>query len=148
VKVKTFNCPAYPNKANLMTYVVNGWYFPTPADPRGLEWDAGKNPGVPKFSKITAIQRSVDTIYLADDEYDAGRAYVTVDDFAREQYDVFMPEHLPYNAAGALNRRAPDGIRVAVNRHGKGPALLYFDGHTQVKDAKKIVVDDWRDQKR
>jgi len=145
VKIKTFNCPSYPNKANLMTYVVNGWYFSSPADARGTEWDWTKGGGVPRYSKITAVQRPTDTIYLADDEYDPIRAYVNIDDFSREQYDVFQPEHLPYHPLGFMN---PKGIvRVAFNRHGKGPALLYFDGHTQVKDAKKIVVDDWRDRK-
>jgi len=144
VKIKTFNCPAYPNKANLMTYVVNGWYFLSPTDPRGTEWDWTRGTA-PRYSKITGVQRPSDTIYLADDEYDPIRAYVNINDFSREQYDVFQPEHLPYHPLGFMN---PKGIvRVAINRHGKGPALLYFDGHTQVKDAKKIVVDDWRDRK-
>ena len=145
VKIKTFNCPSYPNKANLMTYVVNGWYFTSPADLRGTEWDYRSNPSVPRFSKITAVQRPTDTIYLADDEYDQIRAYVTINDFAREQYDVYSAIHLPYHAMGFMN---PKGIvRVSGTRHGKGPALLYFDGHAQTKDAKKIVVDDWRDRK-
>jgi prepilin-type processing-associated H-X9-DG protein len=140
VRVKTFNCPSYPNKQNLMTYVVNGWYFTSPTDARGSEWDYTRG-----RSKITAIQRPSDTIYLADDEFDQNRAYLNINDFAREQYDIFQPEHLPYHAMGFMN---PKGVvRVAFNRHGKGPALLYFDGHTQVKDAKKIVVDDWRDRK-
>jgi prepilin-type N-terminal cleavage/methylation domain-containing protein/prepilin-type processing-associated H-X9-DG protein len=145
LKYKTFSCPAYPRKENLMTYVVNGWYFTSPSDPRGTEWDAS-NPGVPRVSKITAIQKPVDTIYLADDEYNPSRAYLKINDFTREQYDVFQPEHLPYNASGVLNPVA--SIRVAIKRHGKGPALLYFDGHTQAKHAQQIGVDDWRDQKR
>ena len=144
VKIRTFNCPAYPVQSNLMTYVVNGWYFPTPTDPVGMEWDWTKNP-VPRYSRMTAIQRPSDTIYLADDEYDPLRAYWRVDDFAREQYDVFAPTHLPYHPMGFMN---PKGIvRVSFKRHGKGPALLFFDGHAQLKDAKRIVVDDWRDRK-
>ena len=146
VKIKTFNCPSYPNKANLMTYVVNGWYFTSPTDPTGTEWDYRQNASVPRFSKITAVQRPTDTIYLADDEHDPNRAYLNINDILpREQYDVFQPIHLPYHAMGFMNPRS--FIRVAINRHGKGPALLYFDGHAQVKDAKKIVVDDWRDRK-
>jgi len=140
VKVKTFNCPSYPNKQNLMTYVVNGWYFASPADTTGTEWDSSHG-----RSKITAVQRPTDTIYIADDEYNSLRAYLKVDDFAREQYDVYSYVHLPYHAMGFMNPR--NLMRVAIDRHGKGPALLYFDGHSQVKDAKKIVVDDWRDQK-
>jgi len=145
VKIKTFQCPAYPSKANLITHVVNGWYFTSPTDPTGMEWDNRQNPSAPRFSKITAVQRPTDTIYLADDEFDPNRAYVNIDDFAREQYDVFLAIHLPFQASGLPNPKS--FIRVAINRHGKGPALLYFDGHAQVKDAKKIVVDDWRDRK-
>ena len=144
VKIKTFYCPSYPSKTNLMTYVVNGWYFASAADPTGMEWDYTKNP-VPRFSKLTAIQRPTDTIYLADDEYEPLRAYLNINEFAQEQYDVFQLTHLPYHELGFMN---PKGIvRVAFNRHGKGPALLFFDGHTQVKDARKIVVWDWRDRK-
>ena len=145
MKIKTFNCPAYPNKQNLMTYVVNGWYFSSPADTTGVEWDYTKSTAVPRFSKITAVQRPTDTIYLADDEFDQVRAYLNLNDFAQEQYDVYAVTHLPYHTMGYMN---PKGIvRVAINRHGKGPALLFFDGHAQTRDAKKIIVDDWRDRR-
>lgn len=145
VKIKTFQCPAYPSKSNLITHVVNGWYFTSPTDPTGTEWDYTMNASVPRVSKITAIQRPPDTIYLADDEYEPTRAYLNINDFAREQYDVFQVIHLPYHTMGFMN---PKGIvRVSGTRHGKGPALLYFDGHAQTKDARKIVVDDWRDRK-
>src|ERR1044071_6580448 len=32
VNVKSFMCPAYPNRSNLVAYVVNGWYFTSPND--------------------------------------------------------------------------------------------------------------------
>jgi prepilin-type N-terminal cleavage/methylation domain-containing protein/prepilin-type processing-associated H-X9-DG protein len=146
-KIKIFMCPAYPNKSNLVAYVVNGWYFTSPKDAMGTEWDPFENPTVPRFSKLTNIQRPAETVYLADNEYEPTRAYVSLADSTRDLYDVWATWHLPYTPAGALNPTGYSGRRVSAMRHGKGPALLFFDGHTQVKDAKKIVVDDWRDQK-
>jgi type II secretory pathway pseudopilin PulG len=144
-KVKSFVCPAYPNASNLVSYVVNGWYFTSPADPTGIEWDYTENPIVPKFSKLTGIQQPVNTIYLADDEYSSDRAFTTTNSPFIEYYDVWSPYQLPYYPAGVetslLTRR------VSKARHNKGPALLYFDGHSTVKDARFIVVDDWRDRK-
>jgi prepilin-type N-terminal cleavage/methylation domain-containing protein len=142
-KIKTFLCPAYPNRSNLVAYVVNGWYFPTVTDP-GFEWDFTKT-GAPRYSKLTAIQRPPDTIYLADDEYTPSRLFTSTNDFGAEQYDVFQADHLPYLPTGVLNT---GGRRVSLARHGKGPCLLYFDGHTALKPALQIVVDDWRDKKR
>jgi len=77
VKIKTFLCPAYPARQNLVSYVVNGWYFTSTADAVGTEWDRSLNPNVPAFSKLTAIQFPTETIYLADDHYDTIRAFVT-----------------------------------------------------------------------
>lgn len=144
-RIKIFLCPSYPSKSNLLCYVVNGWYFRNPADATGIEWDSSMNPGVPKYSKLAGIQRPVDTIYLADDEYDPARAFLHPSDFTKEQYDVWSTTHLPYTAAGTLN--PIPGRRVSLARHGKGPCLLYFDGHTTLKPAREIVVNDWRDRK-
>jgi prepilin-type N-terminal cleavage/methylation domain-containing protein/prepilin-type processing-associated H-X9-DG protein len=144
-RIKTFLCPAYPNKSNLVAYVVNGWYFLSPTDANGLEWDNSKNPQVPKLAKLGGIQRTSDTIYLADDEYDASRAFLRTNDFNAELYDVYSSIHLPYTAAGV--ETALSARRVSKARHGKGPNLLYFDGHAAMKRAKEIVVADWRDRK-
>ena len=147
-RIKSFICPAYPAKSNLVSYVVNGWYFYNMTDQMGTEWDYSENPSVPVVSKLARIQRPAETIYLADDEYDSARSFVTTNSPSIVLYDVWYPAHLPYNNAGLLNPSgSPLGRRVSRNRHGKGPALLFFDGHSQVKDARKIVVYDWRDQK-
>ena len=144
---KIFMCPSYPNKMNLISYVVNGWYFRSLADKVGIEWAAG-NPGVPAVSKLTAIQRPGDTIYLADDEYDSYRAFLKPTDAGRDYYDVWEPSHLPYKSDGTQNPKGgQNGRRVSLNRHGRGPNLLYFDGHAALKRAELIVVDDWRDRK-
>jgi prepilin-type N-terminal cleavage/methylation domain-containing protein/prepilin-type processing-associated H-X9-DG protein len=143
-KIKSFKCPAYPSQSNLVSYVVNGWYFTSITDQTGMEWDYTENP-VPQVSKLTGIQQPARTIYLADDEYSSSRDFTSINSPWIEYYDVWSPLHLPYYANGTetpLSER-----RVSKARHNKGPGLLYFDGHTAVKDAKLIVVDDWRDRK-
>lgn len=144
-KVKTFVCPAYPKQDNLVSYVVNGWYFLSPADTAGTEWDNSKNPNVPRFSKLSGIQQPANTIYLADDEYDPSREFTKTNDYAAEQYDVWTPEHLPYRTGGSETMATIR--RVSKDRHKKGPDLLYFDGHATLKPARQITVDDWRDRK-
>jgi hypothetical protein len=99
-------------------------------------------------SKTSAIQQPSETIYLADDEYSSLRAFTSPSQAgtAREEYDVWSTAHLPYVQSPFGVTLSPSR-RVGLDRHGKGPCLLYFDGHSQMKDARKIVVYDWRDQK-
>src|ERR1043166_312108 len=54
-------CPAYPDKEQVVCYVVNGWLCTSAADPGGVN----ENPGLTPFK---FFQRPVDTIYLVDDE--------------------------------------------------------------------------------
>ncbi len=138
-KVRVYTCPSYPEKKQLICYVVNSWQFSSPADKVGYELNG--------LSKISRIKKPVDTIYLADNEYGSWRPIisdsgVTISD---ELNDVWAPEHLPYASNGVTIN--PDR-RVALARHGKGSSLLYFDGHSAWKKAKFIVVDDWRDDKQ
>ncbi len=138
-KVRVYTCPSYPDKRQLICYVVNSWQFSSPLDTRGYE--------VEGMTKISRIKKPVDTIYFADNEYGSWRPLITdlglIGD-SDEKNDVWQPEHLPY---------APDGRtinterRVALARHGNGSNLLYFDGHSAWKKAKLIVVNDWREDK-
>ena len=143
-KLSTFACASYPNKSNLVCYVVNGWTFANPLFPypNGIQ--------ISGFSKLTSIQRPADTIYLADDEDGTSRAPITsINNVAAfEYYDVWDFPHLPFNYLTAYQTENPRaGRRVAARRHGKGPGLLYFDGHAAVKPAKLILVDDFRDKR-
>jgi hypothetical protein len=36
---------------------------------------------------------------------------------------------------------------VAIGRHTKGEALLYFDTHAAMKKARLISINDWRDRR-
>src|SRR5204862_33412 len=57
-KVAVYTCPSYPDKKQLICYVVNAWQFSSPKDKVGTE-EIG-------LVKIAKIQQPSDTIYLAD----------------------------------------------------------------------------------
>ncbi len=150
-RVKLYTCPSYPDpdphypgQKQLVCYVVNGWKFSSPTDPTGTE--------LPGLSKITMIQRPADTIYLADreDGTDFGPITATDPNTYSDYYDVWEPGHLPYLANGAVSPRngaSNNARRVALSRHGKSDALLYFDTHAALKKTRLITVNDWRDRR-
>jgi prepilin-type N-terminal cleavage/methylation domain-containing protein len=150
-KVKVLACPSYPDpdrrypgQVQLVCYVVNGWTFLSATDPTGMEL-AG-------LSKLTTIQRPVDTIYLADREDGTDYGPITVTDTTSNSdfYDVWQPGHLPYLANGTespKNGVGNSGRRVAINRHARGSAMLYFDTHSAAKKTKLISINDWRDRR-
>jgi prepilin-type N-terminal cleavage/methylation domain-containing protein/prepilin-type processing-associated H-X9-DG protein len=136
-RLKTFTCPSFPEPKQLVCYVVNGWTFSSGLDPVGMELDG--------MSKITVIQKPADTIYLADAEYRVTQAILSTNDTGQFiYYDVWEPGHLPHNPTTKAEQTTR---RVAINRHGRGPVLLYFDGHAAMKKAIDIVVNDWRDRR-
>jgi prepilin-type N-terminal cleavage/methylation domain-containing protein len=148
-RIKVYTCPSYPipeqrypGQSQLVCFVVNGWTFSSAIDPTGTE--------IIGLSKITSIRRPVDTVYLADreDGTDFGPITTTDSTTYADRYDVWNPNQLPYRPNGTESPRAgvgTDARRVALARHGKGSALLYFDTHAALKKAKAITVDDWRD---
>jgi prepilin-type processing-associated H-X9-DG protein len=139
-KVRIYTCPSYPEKRQLICYVVNAWRFASPVDLVGLE-----QVGV---SKLSRFQRPADTIYLADNEHGSWRPIITdlaIIGGSDNLNDVWSPNHLPYAPGGVTLRLQR---RVAFARHGRGPNLLFFDGHSALKQAKLITVDDWREQRR
>jgi len=149
-RIKVYVCPSYPDpdprypgQQQLVCFVVNGWTFSSPTDPMGTE--------IIGLSKMTSIRRPSDTIYLADREDGTDFGPITVSDTTTyaDRYDVWKPTQLPYLPNGIVSPRnnggGTDARRVALDRHGKGSALLYFDTHAALKKAKTITVDDWRD---
>jgi prepilin-type processing-associated H-X9-DG protein/prepilin-type N-terminal cleavage/methylation domain-containing protein len=139
-RIKSIACPAYPEKRQLVCYVVNGWTFDT-ANPA----DNGHETIPNVVYKIGVIQRPVDTIYLADAETRAAYPIYSTNDTANfVYYDVWDMSHIPYHPVSKTENTAR---RVASKRHGKGANLLYFDGHAAMKQARLIVVNDWRDRR-
>jgi len=151
-QVKVYTCPSYPNpdpkypgQIQLVCFVVNGWKFTSAADMIGQQ--------ITGQSKLISIRRPSDTIYLADREDGTDFGPITdatpANDPVKDRYNVWEIAHLPYGANGTINPKnnggSSEGRRVALARHGKGSALLNFDGHAEYKLSKKIVMDDWRD---
>ena len=137
-KVQIYTCPSYPDKRQLICYVVNAWTFTNPRDKVGTE--------VTGMARITKIQQPTDTIYFADNENGAWRPIIaTLGAFgSTELNDVWSPSHLPFNAG---SKRLNSERRVASARHGRGSNLMFYDGHAGWKKAELMVVDDWREQR-
>lgn len=138
-RVKVYTCSSYPNKRQLICYVVNAWQFSSLRDMNGSE--------ISGLQKITRVQQPVDTVYLADNESGSWRPIFTSTNIIGSDNlnDVWTPTHLPYRTN--LNARPNPDRRVAAARHGLGPNLLFFDGHAGWKNARRITVDDWREQR-
>lgn len=142
-RIRVYTCASYPDKRQVMCYVVNAWQFSTPKDMVGSEVTGGSN--------ISRVQQPVDTVYFADNENGTWRPVFTAATIigGADLNDVWSPNHLPYNTSNPTTvARAPNGERrVAARRHGDGSNLLYFDGHAGWKNARRITVDDWRELK-
>jgi prepilin-type N-terminal cleavage/methylation domain-containing protein len=137
--------PKYPGQIQLVCYMVNGWSFASAADTTGFQLSG--------VAKITAIQRPIDTIYLADAEDGTDHPPITsiTQTTGVDVNDVWEASHLPYQANGTTpnpkNGDALNNRRVAISRHGKSDALLFFDAHAQAKFTRLITVNDWRDKR-
>ena len=123
-----------------MCYVVNAWQFSSPKDRTGSEING--------LFKIDRFQQPVETIYFADNESGSWRPIFTVKSIIGSDNlnDVWSPSHLPYSSI-LPTARLNGERRVAATRHGQGPNLLFVDGHAGWKNARRITIDDWREQK-
>lgn len=98
-----------------------------------------------------AASRPVDTVYLADAEHAPviGPPTYLVDGPGAEMFDVWSVAHLAYtHLADGKRRILNSSRRVAAARHRAGANLLFFDTHAAWRKADRILVDDWRAQKR
>ena len=137
-KVQVYSCPAFPDKRQLICFVVNAWTFSSPKDKVGSEQTG--------LTRLSRFLQPTETIYFADNENGSWRPVISSLGAADsiERNDVWSPQHLPYAAGGkTLNAER----RVARARHGRGSNLMYFDGHAGWKKAELITVDDWREQR-
>lgn len=135
-EVATYNCPSFPNKDQIVDYIVNAF------DLLGQK-DNNEHHGP---INSTSIKRPGTIIYIADYENDfqgssGGIQEITIDDIENTTQlgqklrwmDVYRLSNLPY-----MNGEANNGRRVALDRHGRRFSnCLYFDGH-----ADKIATDN------
>ncbi|MBI4326479.1 MAG: prepilin-type N-terminal cleavage/methylation domain-containing protein [Chloroflexi bacterium] len=139
-RIKVFTCPSYPDKRQVICYVVNAWQFATPRDMTGSE--------ITGLQNVNRFQLPAETIYFADNENGPWRPVFTATNIIGSDSlnDVWSPNHLPFPSPAA-NARPSGERRVAAARHGQGPNLMFFDGHAGWKNSRRIAVDDWRERK-
>ncbi len=137
-RIKVYTCPSYPDKRQLICYVVNAWQFASARDTVGSEI-TGAQP-------VQRVQRPVDTVYFADNENGSWRPVFTRTSVlgSDDLNDVWSPTHLPYGTGG---RTLLGTRRVAARRHGQGCNVLFFDGHAGWMNTRRMAVDDWREQR-
>ena len=138
-RIKVYTCPSYPDKRQLVCYVVNAWQFASIRDVTGSELQGGQ--------KLNRIQVPSDTVYFADNESGSWRPVFTTKTIilGNNLNDVWAPTHLPYARTNATTLSGER--RIAAKRHGKGANLMYFDGHAGFENARNITVDDFREKK-
>jgi len=138
-RVKVYTCPSYPNKRQVMCYVVNAWTFSSPRDTTGTE--------IVGLQNVSRFQRPSATIYFTDNESASWRPVFTSTNIIGSDSlnDVWSPTHLPYGSSG---KTLSTDRRVAAQRHGEGANLLFFDGHAGWQNGRRMKVDDWREQKQ
>ncbi len=138
-RIRVYTCPSYPDKRQVVCYVVNAWTFRNSSDVTGSE--------IVGLQSLSRIQRPVTTIYFTDNESASWRPVFTVSNIIGSDSlnDVWSPNHLPYGSSGRVlsNER-----RIAARRHGEGVNLMFFDGHAGWQKTLRMTVDDWREQKR
>ena len=139
-RIKVYTCQSYPDKRQVMCYVVNAWQFSSPRDMIGIDLNG--------LYKVTRVQQPTDTIYFADNENGSWRPIFTTTNIIGDQNlnDVWSPVHLPYPSTAPTARLSGER-RVAAARHGQGPNLMFFDGHAGWMNARRMTVDDWREQR-
>jgi len=139
-RVRVYTCPGYPDKRQVMCYVVNAWTFSSTSDKTGSEIEG--------LQSLSRIQRPVATIYFTDNESASWRPVFTSTNViigSDSLNDVWSPYHLPYGPSG---RTLSNERRVAAQRHGEGANFLFFDAHAGWQNARRMNVDDWRELKR
>ncbi|HEX7860087.1 MAG TPA: prepilin-type N-terminal cleavage/methylation domain-containing protein [Verrucomicrobiae bacterium] len=138
-RIKVYSCSSYPDKKQVMCYVVNAWQFSTPRDMTGSE--------VTGPTKIDRVQVPVETAYLADNENGPWRPVFTEKSISISDSlnDVWTPTHLPY--ARTNSTTLSGDRRIAAKRHEKGSNLLFFDGHAAYKHSRRITIEDFRERK-
>jgi len=131
--VEIYRCPSYPDKAQTVCYVVNGWDFKDRNDRTGQE--------IRTSSRLTACTRRAETLYLVDNENGPWRAIIrSATDQDVYRLDVWNPGHLPTSQSQDIT----SGRRVARARHKKGCNTLYLDWHVEWMAAEDMTVDTWR----
>lgn len=131
--VDIYRCPAYPDKEQTVSYVINAWGFSSEKDMVGSAYN--------KPVKLSKLSQHAETLYLVDNESGPWRTIIT----NAKQIELFTCDvrawgDLPYNKQGDLNPYR----RVALERHRKGHNVLWFDWHVSYIDSIDQHLELWR----
>ncbi len=118
-KIAVYQCPSFPNEAQAVDYVCNGWDKYTPS---------GRTQ--PVF-KVTRFRRSAEVVFMT--EANANRM---TDRFVF--HDVWHPSHLPGNPSRSERRVLDD------SRHRGAVNCVYLDGHVASRPWKGLAERDFR----
>ena len=134
--VDIYRCPSYPDKAQTVCYVVNGWDFENKQDLQGKE--------IVTPSRLTTCTQRPFTLYLADNEDGPWRHIVnSAGDPGTRRCDVWHPGHLPTSDSEDVTT----GRRVARARHKNGANGLFLDWHVEWLAGEEMTADLWRFEK-
>jgi prepilin-type processing-associated H-X9-DG protein len=137
--VKTYRCPAYPNKNQPICYVVNGWRFASPTDTTGYAVEAP--------TRMFGLKKLDTKIYLADNEDGPWRSIITdINHPGWHETDVWNANHMASNTNAIQDET--NGRRVARTRHSQGKArpgchYLFLDWHVEWMMADSVTYKLW-----
>jgi len=126
---KIFKCPEYPNKDQVICYVVNAYLD-------------GMSQGIQPV-KLSSVRRPSETIYLADNSFTPSRQIITNFNSPATTVEVWQPSHLPYVWKTAFWQELSTARRVAGTRHDGNTSSMFFDGHAASIKAKQMSTNDW-----
>ncbi len=126
-RVKYYRCKAYPDKRQMVAYVVNAWSKDT--------WSGTFNE-VSGLFKTLNIRDRANTIYIADAEDGPHRPIIENEQDGLGDMDVWHPDHLPAPEHNTSNR-------AARARHKNGHNALFWDWHVGYVEAEDSNREMW-----
>jgi len=133
--VKVFACPSYPDKQEPVCYTANGHLL-------DQGWRFLRNGRVTENPVLFADTEN-GTVWMNRPPEQRLKSYGGNDVQSMlhlpYRYRYYLPDGpiIPNGPALSVNRK------VAATRHGKGPNLVYHDGHVEHKRAQSVTWDEW-----
>jgi len=134
-QVKAYRCPNFPNPAQTIQFVINGWHFDGPFDTLGSPINTP--------TKMEVFERPSKTAYITENDDGAWRPIITdLSSGDLKRQDIWNVGHLPTSTDTSDDH----GRRISPNRHFDGCNVVFVDGHATFMKARQMTVDTWRDR--
>lgn len=137
--IKSYRCPSYPDKRQMVTYVANGWDFRNPGTESNME---------NAYVHMDKIPRHTRTIWYADYSYGEGATQVKIvlkGDVGQDLWnkmrwmDAWNNTHMPQHG----DRENVGSRRVARDRHSRFTQVVFVDGHSGKVNSLDMTAYDW-----